>query len=287
MSRRGAWHMECPFPPCEEAWWVNEVRTDVPRHDISGPSAAAWREMTGQPICPGTDSVYQTRTEITPNDDLRLVKELRRLMRFAQVKSDLERLPEIEQAERNKALPTDPDTRFLGVPMGRHPYVPDPANFPERRGDPGEPDKAWKPEATAPPVPATDDERYGQDLGRAAVDAANEQAKALVRLAINKVSEAETATNQIREHLAMIESLAVVLATNVDAAMALARAAVGSSGGDTKAGQDFMAFLLKVFGIASGESNKLLAAAAPASQYEGEASRSLAGAREAGEQYVA
>lgn len=195
-------HIACPFLPCSAEWWVAMDRSDVPLHKPRGlPSYVDWL-----PHCPGSLTRYLPDSDIlSPRD--------REQMHLALT------------AYTNRVRSLHERSAADGGPMGLQPSRPYDDYFPGRPADATEPATG---EAPALPVP---EGVSGQSLGNQAImDNARDNLRALVSLAINGFGQTQDRLARITNALDMIETLVYEAETQCDAAIALARAAVGDTG---------------------------------------------------------
>lgn len=158
---------------------------------------------------------------------------------------------EADQARRNEIMPTDPDSRFLGLPMGSRPHGIDPNAFPGRPGDVPEPGPGDTPDRILPM------NQIGQPLGRAAMEDARQLHKQLVALTVGKIGEVLGALAALNTTLQLAEGRIAEVEMHMVAATTLCAAAVGSVDGLPQAGRDMAAQLRLAARTVSAEENLL------------------------------
>lgn len=159
---------------------------------------------------------------------------------------------EADQVQRNKALPTDPASGFLGMPLGARRHGVDPDAFPPRRGDPGAPEEDWKPKPKTLPM-----DQVGQPLGRAAMENARDTHRQLVLLTISKIGEVQAALARLSTMTQLVEGMVNEVGVHMIAANSLCTVAIGGAKGDLPSdGQAMAANLLLAAGMVS-EPNRL------------------------------
>lgn len=198
----------CPFAPCHETWWRSPGAPFMtPVHDVL---LSILTEATAPEECPGSRMV------------------LRNGEPDAQAKIYLDRAQRswddeiTEQGRRNKVMPTDPATGFLGFPLGKRPHGVDGTAFPPRAGDPGAPEEEWKPQPKTLPM-----DQIGEPLGRAAVSNAHATTRQLLTLTEQKLDEAIGALGKLPDICDVLDGIVTQVSVHIDAAAALATATVG------------------------------------------------------------
>lgn len=268
MGRRSDWEeYDCPFVPCSASWWMvpgNGFR--VPGHTPQGDAAAPWVGTANEgENCPGSYVFIGevSREPLDAADRDKLIAGFDKWSAAKHYREQAEQVTDEDQARRNLDMPTDPDSRFLGFPLGKREHGIDPTAFPARRGDPGAPDKDWKPEPKILPMT-----QIGQPLGRAAMDNAHATTKQLLALTEGKMDEALGALGRIPDVADILDGIVTMVAVHVDAAAALAQATVGSGEGAPASAGEMVSHIQRAQAKASVESGGDLVAALTKFAYE-------------------
>lgn len=238
----GPSEMRCPFPACNASWWNKQLT--VPTHAMNNDTPDL---DPGKPSCPGSGARYVSVLMRWNLDGLTVATREAVLAAWRRWQE-----AEADQRQRNKALPTDPASGFLGMPLGGRRHGVDPDAFPPRRGDPGAPDEDWKPKPKTLPM-----DQVGQPLGRAAMENARDTHRQLVLLTISKIDEVQGALARLNTTLQLAEGRINEIGMHAAAAGSLCTVAIGHAAGDLPAEGQAMAANLILAAHTVGDPNTL------------------------------
>lgn len=236
--------------------------------------------------CPGSYIFLgeASRKAATGGDQAKLDRAMQQWQLATQIKEHLAELADEDQARRNTDMPTDPDSRFLGFPVGRRHPVGD-MEFPGRPADsedmgpqPGDKPR-WK-----PPMNMLTGE--SGPLGRAAMDNAHATTKELLLLTLSKLVECANAVGRVSAMVEQLDGVVNEVSTHAEAASALCASTVGYGDGAPEAAGRLAGHVQDVRVRASVEhGGELISAVTGLNHVVHGILESLAGAATAGEDY--
>lgn len=196
MTRR----LLCPFLPCSGTWDVPDTQNAVPVHDAVGvPPYVDWL-----PHCPGSLTQYRPGS-------------------VALIPQDRDRMHRAMTAYANHLRARGDRGDTSGGPLGREAGRPYDEIFPlKSRPDEG-PQPGEAPHGVVPPGV------HGQPLGHGSMDNARDNLRTLVAVAIGGFGQTQDSLARATASIDLVDAILDEAETHVTAAIALSRAAVGTS----------------------------------------------------------